>query len=645
MTLSRCLSKTLTSRAVALTLVFQLTSYCVLLLTSLTLALTPDPDRYHDYCVIGAGPGGLQIGHFLEKANRDYIVFERSNVSGHFFVDFPRHRKLISINKRFTGQRNKEFNLRHDWNSLLSDDEALLFREYSKEMFPHADRMLDYLRDYQQKLGIKVQFNTEVNNIRTVHNDSAPDGLLHLLDDQHGNTYACKVMVVATGMWKPNIPGMVGIEMAVGYETMSLNPDDYEGKTVLILGRGNAAFEVADGIYSVTNFIHMVSRSRARLSWQTHYVGDLRAVNNGLLDTYQLKSLDGLLENNIEHETLWKTEDGKLWLAGDVYNKSDNFAARDPYDKVIRCLGFKFDTSIFANYSDITTEKGGAKKYLSIQHNYESKTMPGVFLAGTSSHSLDWRKSAGGFIHGFRYTARALASLLEWRYEGVPWPSKTVPVTQLLTHVLKRFNEASGIYQMFQVLGDVAVFSEDGQSVEYLEEFPINLIHSLPEHTGHKAHRILAVVMEYGADFSGPGKDPLRKGRATQSASRAHRSNFLHPVLYYYKTPPTKKRMSSRTAKEVLPRPAATHHIVEDFLTDWDGLKSHVTPLRRFLDQITGTDLRTRFAEPCFLEAMTFSQPSVACRDQFMQEQGLTSSPAMEEAGHSWVHFNASGVL
>ena len=46
-----------------------------------------------------------------------------------------------------------------------------------------------------------------------------------------------RVLVVASGMWKPNIPDIKGIEMADGYETMSLNPDDYEGKTVLILGR------------------------------------------------------------------------------------------------------------------------------------------------------------------------------------------------------------------------------------------------------------------------------------------------------------------------------------------------------------------------------------------------------------------------
>ena len=47
---------------------------------------------------------------------------------------------------------------------------------------------------------------------------------------------------------------------------------------VCITGRGNAAFEVADSIYGNTNVIHMMARSRVRLAWSTHYVGDLRCV-------------------------------------------------------------------------------------------------------------------------------------------------------------------------------------------------------------------------------------------------------------------------------------------------------------------------------------------------------------------------------
>ena len=60
--------------------------------------------------------------------------------------------------------------------------------------------------------------------------------------------------------------------------------------------------------------------------------------------------------------------------------------------------------------------------------------VPGLYAAGTITHNLDFRKSAGGFIHGFRYTSRAkrgetkavlrsraLFRLLEERNFGVPW--------------------------------------------------------------------------------------------------------------------------------------------------------------------------------------------------------------------------------
>ncbi len=37
------------------------------------------------------------------------------------------------------GGTNSEFNFRHDWNSLISDDESLLMKHYTKDYFPKAD--------------------------------------------------------------------------------------------------------------------------------------------------------------------------------------------------------------------------------------------------------------------------------------------------------------------------------------------------------------------------------------------------------------------------------------------------------------------------------------------------------------------------
>lgn len=40
-------------------------------------------------------------------------------------------------------------------------------------------------------------------------------------------------------------------------------------------------------------------------------------------------------------------------------------------------------------------------KYPNISNTFEVVGKPGLYVAGTIGHSLDFRKSAGGFIHGF----------------------------------------------------------------------------------------------------------------------------------------------------------------------------------------------------------------------------------------------------
>ena len=92
-------------------------------------------------------------------------------------------------------------------------------------------------------------------------------------------------------------------------------------------------------------------------------------MNNALLDTYQLKSLDAVLEVPVERMKIRRRR-GKLYVhidglepsSDDSSNASDqqsttvdfipgiydNFPMREPYDRVIRCLGFKFNESLFS---------------------------------------------------------------------------------------------------------------------------------------------------------------------------------------------------------------------------------------------------------------------------------------------------------
>ncbi|KAK0055897.1 FAD-dependent oxidoreductase domain-containing protein 2 [Biomphalaria pfeifferi] len=96
------------------------------------------------------------------------------------------------------------------------------------------------MNDYQRKLNIKVQFNTNIQNIHSVSNHTAPDGHVFTMNDQKGQDYVCRTLIMATGVSTPNIPQISGIDYTIGYESMSVDPENYEGKTVLILVRRQA---------------------------------------------------------------------------------------------------------------------------------------------------------------------------------------------------------------------------------------------------------------------------------------------------------------------------------------------------------------------------------------------------------------------
>ena len=65
------------------------------------------------------------------------MVLEGADGPGAFFATLSTGTaKLISINKPRTGTDDPELNLRLDWSSVLTDDPALLFTQYTERYFP-----------------------------------------------------------------------------------------------------------------------------------------------------------------------------------------------------------------------------------------------------------------------------------------------------------------------------------------------------------------------------------------------------------------------------------------------------------------------------------------------------------------------------
>ena len=366
--------------------------------------------RSADYIIIGAGPAGLQTGYFLDRAEADYLILERADDAGAFYERFPRHRSLISVNKVNTGIDNPETNLRWDWNSLLSDDPALRLTEYTDSYFPCADDLVRYLHDYAKACDLKVEFGTDIASI------NRSEAGFELVSSS-GEQFSCRRLIVATGYGAEHVPDVPGIEHAESYGTMELNADDYKNQRVLIVGKGNSALETANHLVGSAAVIHLCSPERQELAWQTHYVGDMRAVNAGFYDTYLLK----IQNASLDAEVTAITPSGDGGFDVDLaYTFAEGDTTRIPYDRILTCTGFTIDKTPFQG--DAVPELKFSGKLPALTETWESTNVPDMFFAGTLMHSRDFRKTMSGFIHGFRHNIAFLVQLLMASDSGTEIP-------------------------------------------------------------------------------------------------------------------------------------------------------------------------------------------------------------------------------
>jgi thioredoxin reductase len=503
-----------------------------------------------DYLIIGAGPAGLQLAALLERDGRDYLVLEAGSAPGTFFATYPRHRQLISINKVWTGSEDPEFNLRADWNSLLTDNPALLFKNYSERYFPNADDLVRYLADFAR--GLRVRYDTRVTRV-------AHDGSVFTVD-AGDSVLAARRVVVATGVPKLYIPPIEGVELAERYDTVSVDPAGFTNQRVLIVGKGNSAFETADALVETAAVIHVAGPHSIKLAWQSHYVGHLRAVNNNFLDTYQLKSQNAVLDGTIEK--IVRRDDGGFRIDFRYARTVESIRQID-YDRIILCTGFQFDASVFGS---------SARPRLVINDRFpeqtpafESVNVPGLHFAGTLTQQRDFKKSTSGFIHGFRYGVRALHRILNARYHDTPWPSTTLDATpEAITEaIIDRINRSSALWQQFAVLGDVVVV--DGDTARYHEEVPVAYLRD-----GGLGRQPFAFVttLEYGPDHDQVDPFDITVPRiAENDPAAAHDASYLHPVVRVHR------------GGEVV----AVHHLAENLENHWNLPAVHQQPLALFV--------------------------------------------------------------
>lgn len=141
-----------------------------------------------------------------------------------------------------------------------------------------------------------------------------------------------------------------------------------------------------------------------------------------------------------------------------TFGMAEFLGVRAPYDHVIACTGWRSDWSMFKQ-TEMKPKLLPPGKYPELTAEYESVNVKGLYLIGALAHGRDWRKSSGGFVHGFRYTIQSLFHMFERRHNDQAWPHVSIPFDpfEMTQQVIYRLSTVSSYYQMFGQLGDVLV--------------------------------------------------------------------------------------------------------------------------------------------------------------------------------------------
>ena len=509
--------------------------------------------KYFEYVVIGAGPAGLQMGYYLENTKKNYIIIERNQVPGSFYGRYPRNRMLISINKYFTGKKHPDFNLRHDWNSLLTDyhKDHLLFKNYSKAYYPSADSLLEYLKEYASMYNLKINYKTQVINISKKNK--------RFVIKTNKDIFVCKYLLIGTGLSKENVPDYKGKELITTYGKMSMDKNKYKNKNVYIIGLGNSGLETANHLLDSTSSIHL-GHNDSKFAWETHYPGHIRSVNAGYIDSYLLKSQNVISKMPKQVRLELVKENGKINVSMpcmcDNHTKEPILGKK--YDYVISCTGFKFDESIF----DDTARPNFNGKLPEMDYDFSSKNIKNMYFIGALMQYTDFKKCSGAFIHGFRYYIRTLFRILEYRNHNIMWPNKKINknLNELVQYMFHRINTTSGLYQNFGYLCDIIRIDKDGFT--YFYELPYKYHRRFKE---IKNSKYLVLTLEYGKSFTHDILNPV----LTFNPNEAEKSTFLHPIIRY---------MDKEGEVDMV-------HIVEDVNAEWYSKKLHHEPLKEFLNR------------------------------------------------------------
>lgn len=183
-----------------------------------------------DVIVIGAGQSGLAMGYFLKKSGLSFLILEAGGEATGAWPNYYESLRLFSPGK---------------YSSLPGLGLSTIEGEY-----PSRDEVIQYLKDYASYFDLPIAFHKHVEEVSKTSNGFQ-------ITTSSGEKYLSHTVVCATGSFnKPYIPEIEGLNNYQGkvvHSAQYKNTEPFLNQSVIVVGRGNSAVQIAIELSDVTD--------------------------------------------------------------------------------------------------------------------------------------------------------------------------------------------------------------------------------------------------------------------------------------------------------------------------------------------------------------------------------------------------------
>jgi thioredoxin reductase len=410
----------------------------------------PFPPGEYPVVVVGSGPGGLQTSYFLSRLGIRHAVLSADEEPGGMFRRLPIFQRLLSWTKPDAPAERTEREYEwYDHNSLVAEEaahRALVAGFMDRSFFvPSRAEMEAGLAAFAERAAVRVRYRCRWEGTRR-----EDDGSLTLVTSE--GEYRCRAAVFAVGVtepWKSPIPGIEHVPHYV--ETPA--PREHAGRSVLVIGKRNSAFEIADGLAPWARRIVLVSPRPVQTSVLA--LSTVRVRYMQPLEDHQLGG--GTLALDAAIDRVERTADGYRVEARGTTRRG---ALELEADAVIAATGFRAPLGDLDRLGVQTVAQG---RIPALTPFWESATAPGIYFAGNATQGAAGLRKHGvgassAAVHGFRYNARVLARHLAETCFGVEPLRRPLPPGAVVPFVLAELTHAPELWAQKAYLARVISF-------------------------------------------------------------------------------------------------------------------------------------------------------------------------------------------